>query len=197
MAVLDLGRYTYAALIFDCDGTLVESAPVHYRVLRETLRAQGFEMSQAWYSQYLGVSRAVMFEEFQKCFGAKLDVPAAEALSEDLYPLMIDGVKEIPLVAAIAREHHGKVPMAVASGGQPVVVAMTLRAAGLLHLFDHVVTIGDVGVGKPSPALFLEAARRLGQPPEACLVFDDTDEGMEAARRARMPAIDVRAYLPA
>jgi len=195
LAVLDLSRYTYSALIFDCDGTLVNSAPFHFRALREALRTQGFDISEDWYMQRLGLSRSALFLNFESSFGVKLNIPAAEAMDEKVYASIAHDVKEIPLIASIAREHYGRVPMAVASGGQRPLVSKALEAAGLIDLFDHLVTFSDVGQGKPSPALFLEAARRLGQKPQQCLVFDDTDEGMEAAHRARMPAIDVRDYL--
>ena len=194
MPGLDLSRYQYAALIFDCDGTLVDSASLHFRALRDALRAQGLELGQEWYEQRLGLSRRALFQQFEQCFGAKIDVASASELSDRIYASISHELAEIPLIASIAREHHGKVPMAVASGGERFVLATSLRAAGLVDLFDHVVSISDVGQGKPSPALFLEAARRLGHLPAECLVFDDTDEGIEAARRAGMPCIDVRKY---
>jgi len=194
LAKVDLSRYQYAALIFDCDGTLVDSAPLHFRALRDALRAQGLELEQEWYAQRLGLSRRALFQQFEQCFEAKIEVASASELADRLYASISHELAEIPVIASIAREHHGKVPMAVASGGERFVLTTSLRAAGLIELFDHIVSISDVGQGKPSPALFLEAARRLGHVPAECLVFDDTDEGIEAARRADMPFIDVRKY---
>lgn len=82
--------------------------------------------------------------------------------------------------------------MAVGSGGERALVDKTLRFCGLDGFFDHVVTFDDTRQGKPSPAIFLEAARRLGVDPGECLVLDDSDEGVEAAERAGMKVIDVR-----
>jgi beta-phosphoglucomutase-like phosphatase (HAD superfamily) len=100
-------------------------------------------------------------------------------------------LQEIEAITRIARENHGRVPMAVASGGPSEIVLATLRATGLRDLFDAVVTIEDVGRAKPAPDLFLEAARRLGVPPADVLVFEDTTEGLEAASQAGMQAVDV------
>jgi beta-phosphoglucomutase-like phosphatase (HAD superfamily) len=195
LAVLDLNRYAYAALIFDCDGTLVNSAPVHYRALHEAFRAQDLEIPREWYMDRLGLSRSELFHQYEEDFGVKLDFPAAEALDEAIFASILHDLTEIPLIASIVRDHYGKVPMAVASGGQRPLVAKTLEATGLIDYFDHLVTFSDVGEGKPSPALFLEAARRLGRKPHQCLVFDDTDQGVEAAHRANMAVVDVREYL--
>jgi len=89
--------------------------------------------------------------------------------------------------------------MSVASGRTREIVEVTLSAINLLDLFEAVVTIEDVqGRGKPAPDMFLEAAQRLRVPPNECTVFEDSDEGIEAARRAGMSATDVRlVYRPA
>lgn len=197
MASLDLSGYSYQALIFDCDGTLVHSGPLHYRALRESLRAQGLDISEQWYYQRLGLSRPVLFQAFEREFGVTIDRPAAENLGSRIYTEISPEVHEISLIASIARSHYGNIPMAVASGGESVLTTASLRATGLLSLFDHIVTINDVGEGKPSPALFLEAARRLRTPPASCLIFEDSEEGLEAARRANIQAIDVRPHLKA
>ena len=97
------------------------------------------------------------------------------------------------LVVDVARRYHGRVPMAVASAGRREIVEDTLRATGIRDLFREIVTVEDVdGRTKPAPDLFLEAARRLGVDPERCTVFEDTDEGIEAAIRAGMSVTDVR-----
>ena len=105
---------------------------------------------------------------------------------------MLHTIKEIKAVADIARAHHGQVPIAVASSGMGRVVTKTLTAVGLLPLFDVIVTADDVTHGKPAPDLFLLAAERLGVAPADCIVYEDGDPGLEAARRAGMRAVDVR-----
>jgi beta-phosphoglucomutase-like phosphatase (HAD superfamily) len=115
------------------------------------------------------------------------------------YRPVLDSVQEIAAIADIARRYRSKVPMAVASGGAREIVEATLRAARLLDLFDAIVTLEDVeGRGKPAADLFLERCSAFGVLPIACMVFEDSDRGIEAARQAGMMATDVRSVdLPA
>ncbi|HZR66975.1 MAG TPA: HAD family phosphatase [Terriglobales bacterium] len=195
MSKIDLSGISYRALIFDCDGTLADTAPFHFRSLQEAFRKQGLPIEESWYRERVGLSRTPLLRAYEQQFGIRIDWAATEVDSEQSFAELIHEVREFPLVASIAREHRGRVPMAVASGGQRSLVEPTLRACGLFDLFDAVVTIDDVEEGKPSPALYLEAARRLQVPPELCLVFEDSDEGLEGARKANMNRIDVRQYL--
>jgi len=189
---IDLTPYRFEALIFDCDGTLVNTAPLHFRSLQRAFASQGLEISESWYRDRLGFSRKPLFEAFEREFDVTLDHEAAGVLSESIFASIVHEVQETPVVASIARRHHGRMPMAVASGGQRFLVEATLKSCGLLDLFDAIVTVDDVPEGKPSPALFLEAANRLQTSPGLCLVFEDSDEGVEAAKRANMTVIDVR-----
>ncbi|MDX2240088.1 MAG: HAD-IA family hydrolase [Leptolyngbyaceae cyanobacterium bins.302] len=101
-------------------------------------------------------------------------------------------MQEVEAVAAIARANQGNVPMAVASNGQRSIVEPTIKAIGLRSLFRAIVTLDDVEQGKPAPDLFLLAAERMGVLPYECLVYEDSDAGLEAARRAGMRWVDVR-----
>lgn len=105
---------------------------------------------------------------------------------------LIHRVQEVQAVAAIARANYGNVPMAVASNGQRSVVESTINVIKLRSLFNTIVTLDDVATGKPAPDLFLLAAERMGVAPDECIVYEDTDAGLEAARRAGMRWIDVR-----
>ncbi|WP_263375111.1 HAD family hydrolase [Granulicella aggregans] len=182
----------YAGLIFDCDGTLVDTAPVHFYAVNEALRSLGLEMSAEWYFARTGVTPAALFAEFEELTGVKIDT---EDLSRRYTPIFIgnlDRAEEIAVVADIARANHGKVPMAVGSNGHLENVKATLGATGLLPLFDHIVSADEVEHGKPAPDVYLEAARRIGVAPAECIVFEDTDEGLEAAHRAGMRSRDIR-----
>lgn len=194
MADFDLSQYRFDALIFDCDGTLAITAPLHFKALQASFALQKLELDESWYQTKLGISRDPLFREYEEEFATKIDQPNAIAQYEVAFVKLVRDVQESPLAASIARRHHGKVPMAVASGGQRFSVEHTLRACGLFELFDTVVTFEDVGIGKPAPDLFLEAARRLNTAPELCLVFEDSEEGVEAAHRAGMSVIDVRKH---
>lgn len=183
----------FSAIIFDCDGTLVDTARVYHQAYNAVLEGRGAEMPEGWYFARLGLSAEALLREFSKEFEhhlepAALMEPLAEAYHRGLRDLRI-----IEVVADVARDYHGRVPMAVASAGKREIVEATLGATGMRNLFQEIVTVDDVGGRtKPAPDLFLEAARRLGVPPEECTVFEDTDEGLEAARRAGMSATDVR-----
>lgn len=182
----------YAGLIFDCDGTLVDTAPAHFHAVNEALRALELEMSADWYFARTGLTPAALFAEFEQERGVKID---AEDISRRYAPIFVnslDRVREIAVVADVARANHGEVPMAVGSNGHLKNVQATLNATGLLGLFDFVVSADEVKRGKPAPDVFLEAARRMGVAPADCIVFEDTDEGLEAARAAGMRSRDIR-----
>ncbi|MBB4227995.1 HAD family hydrolase [Rhizobium mongolense] len=188
----DLSQYQFSAIVFDCDGTLVDSAALHYEAFRSGLLDQGLDMNRTWYMERTGLSRHALIAAHAEEFGSQIDVPAVVARSEDWFAENVHRMTEVAEIAGLARKYAGKVPIAVASGGQRVHVEGSLTATGLIGLFDAIVTLEDVGVGKPDPAVFLKAAELLGVPPRECLAFDDTDEGVEAATRAGMTTIDVR-----
>jgi beta-phosphoglucomutase-like phosphatase (HAD superfamily) len=101
-------------------------------------------------------------------------------------------VEPIHAVVEIAKANHGKIPMAVASGGTQKIIAMVLDHLKIRHLFDAVVTSEMVKHQKPAPDIFMEAARRIGVDPKLCRAYEDTDLGLTAIRAAGMEAIDVR-----
>lgn len=189
----------FSAIVFDCDGTLVDSTRLYFRSWNTLFKNYGAEMPWTWFTAHLGCSWPQILDEYRKECGIVLDDAAALEQFNQAYRNSIGTLSEIEIVADVARRHFGKVPMAVASGGTREIVEATLLTTNLLDLFDTVVTIEDVqGRGKPAPDLFLEAARRLRVRPDQCTVFEDSDEGVEAARLAGMTATDVRlAYRPA
>lgn len=190
----DLGTYRFKAIIFDCDGTIADTADVHHRAFDSAFREHGLEMPDSWYRPRTGLSRGKLFSAFQQEHGVSFDEARMAARSEEIYQDNLEHVRENGFVADIARDQAGKVPMAVASAGQKAVVEATLRVIGLRGLFSHVVTVEEVAHGKPAPDLFLLAARKLGMAPADCLVFEDSNEGLEAAHRAGMEAVDVRPF---
>ncbi len=105
---------------------------------------------------------------------------------------LIPHVTPIQPVVELIHHYAGKMPMAVATGGTRAICSKTLSSMNLLQYFQHLVTADDVQHGKPAPDIFLEAARRLGVPPEQCCAFEDADLGLRSARAAGMPVIDVR-----
>lgn len=168
----------YSAIIFDCDGTLVDSTRLYFRCWNALFKNHAPEMSWGWFAAHLGSSWPQILKEYQEECGISADPAAALEQFNRAYLDAINTLSEIEVVAEVARRHAGKMPIAVASGGTRHIVEATLRASKLLDLFDAVVTIEDVGgCGKPAPDVFLEAARRLRIPANECTVFEDSDEG--------------------
>ncbi|ASP34146.1 HAD family phosphatase [Labrenzia sp. VG12] len=183
------------ALIFDCDGTLLRTPELYAAGWQMAFRTVGQEMDPDWYHHRAGMSERVLLDEFEAEFNVKLDRAGVVRAMRQAVLAQIEEVQEIVEVAAVARAHAGQKPMAVASGGPKAIVVPSLEAAGLLPLFDCVVTIEDVAHAKPAPDLFLEAADRLKTPAGSCLVFEDSRQGLEAAGRAGMDVIDVNALI--
>jgi beta-phosphoglucomutase-like phosphatase (HAD superfamily) len=179
------------ALIFDCDGTLVDTAPLYYMAFSQALKPYGAELPREWYAQRTGASEDVVLDGYEKTFGVSIN--RAECVKElrQIFLSSLPTVSEIPEVVGIARAKKGTLRLAVASGGSRELVMATLNSTGLVSLFETIVTVDDVPKPKPAPDLFIEAARRLKSSPERCLVFEDSKEGIEAARRAGMKVCDV------
>jgi beta-phosphoglucomutase-like phosphatase (HAD superfamily) len=182
----------YAGLIFDCDGTLVDTAPIHFFAVNEAMRPLGLEMSAEWYYARVGLTPAALFREFEQMHGVKIDTADLALRYGPIFLSNLDKALEITVVAEVARANYGKVPMAVASNGHLRNVQATLTATGLISLFDAIVSAEQVAHGKPAPDVYLEAARRVGVDPADCIVFEDSDEGMEAAHQAGMRSRDIR-----
>lgn len=186
---------TFSALLFDCDGTLVDTAPSHLFAYNHALRQVGLEMSEGFYLPRFGLAPQDLLSEFGAMNNQVLDLDDVIGVYSAAYQADLSRLREIPLVAEIARAYHGRVPMAVVSNGRRSNVERTLEAVGLRGLFDELVTIEDVTRGKPEPDLYLEAARRLGAAPADCIVFEDTDEGLSAGKAAGARVRDIREHL--
>lgn len=182
----------YAALIFDCDGTIANTLPVHFQTWQAALGKFRAVLPADWYYERTGLTAAEFLKDFNQTFGYSIDMVAVESERRQQFSRLVHQVKAVPAVAAIAQANAGKVPMAVASNGQRAVVEPTIDAIGLRSLFATIVTLNDVTVGKPEPDLFLLAADRMGVAPEACIVYEDSDLGLDAAERAGMRWVDVR-----
>jgi beta-phosphoglucomutase-like phosphatase (HAD superfamily) len=182
------------ALIFDCDGTLADTMPAHYRAWLAVLAPHGIPFPEARFYGWGGVPTLEIARMLVAGAGREADLdPRALALQkEEGFVVQVGSVLPIEKVVSVARARRAQVPMAVASGGQRRIVELTLRQIGVHDWFPVVVTAEDTTRHKPEPDVFLEAARRLGVPASICTVYEDTDLGIEAARRAGMKWVDVR-----
>ena len=180
------------ALIFDCDGTLADSMPLHWRAWNAVCKRNGIELPEERFYKLGGVPSQKILAMLKQEQGLSFDPAEISSQKEEAYlPLMAE-VELIEPVAAIAREHVGKLPMAVATGGRTKYIRPLLEGLGISDWFQAIVTSDDVKNHKPAPDTFLKAAALLGVPPEDCRAFEDTDLGMEAIRAAHMDAVDVR-----
>jgi beta-phosphoglucomutase family hydrolase len=186
-----------AALIFDCDGTLVDTMPAHYEAWVATLSRYGISFPEDQFYAWGGWPTRKVAEALLRQAGVPLDPEQLAREKEAAFERGAHLVRPIEPVVRVAREHRGRRPLAVATGGVRHVVEPVLARLGLLDWFETIVTSDDVTRYKPEPDVYLEAARRLGVPPAGCLVYEDTEPGLEAARRAGMSCIDVRTlYTP-
>jgi len=182
----------YSALIFDCDGTLADTMPGHFAAWVAALRTGGGDITEQRFYSLAGVPSADIIALLNHEHGYALDIDKTVQAKEEMYVRSLPAIREIIAVADIARAHAGRVPMAVASGGLRPVVHATLDALHLTPLFQAIVTADDVPRGKPAPDIFLRAAELLGVAPGACIVYEDGDPGIAAARAAGMRVVDVR-----
>ncbi len=179
------------ALIFDCDGTLVDSLPVHLEALRKAFGDYGTTVNVSFLKECNGMPASDVIEEYNRQNGTNIDT--IEFISKLRYYIgeNLQNVKPIEAVVDIVKANVGKMPMAVASGGILKDVTTSLNAIGLLNKFDVIITADDPVSPKPSPDIFLEAARRMDVAPENCQVFEDGAAGIKAANLAGIPVIDV------
>lgn len=189
-----------AALIFDCDGTLADTMPVHYRAWQKILAPVGIPFGEERFYQLGGMPTAKIIRLLSDETGVPVSDEQVNGLTvakEEHFLDMLADVKPIQPVVEIAARYRGVLPLAVASGGYREVIARTVRFIGVTDWFAAMVCAEDTPRHKPEPDVFLEAARRLNVPDSTtCVVFEDTDIGLEAARRAGMLGVDVRAWLP-
>jgi len=179
-------------IVFDCDGTLADTMPLHWRAWQVIAARHRFHLPEERFYALGGVPSRDILKLLSREQGLGLDLLAVAHEKEAEYLPLIAQVEPINAVVGIARENFGKIPMAVASGGNQRVIGQVLDHLGLRHLFQAIVTSEDVANQKPAPDIFLEAARRIGVPPRLCRAYEDTDLGMQAIRAAGMEAIDVR-----
>jgi HAD superfamily hydrolase (TIGR01509 family) len=184
----------FAGHIFDCDGTVVDSMPLHYRawVAALTEHKAPFEFTEAYFYASAGIAEADVTRHLNELYGSKLD-PAGVVRSKQVwFQSHFHELRAIAAVEAIVRQlaTTGK-PMAVASGSELCIVEPSLESVGLREFFPVIITPEFVERGKPAPDMFLLAAERMGVRPEDCLVYEDGRSGIEAAAAAGMACVYV------
>ncbi|MEM1211155.1 MAG: HAD family phosphatase [Planctomycetota bacterium] len=190
----------HRALIFDCDGTLADSMPVHWVAWNETLKTHGLDhlMPHDRFLAWGGVPARRIFQTLAEEAGRSFtedELAALAAEKYDNYFKRADTIQPVEPILAIAREHRGKLPMAVATGSTRHGVTRTLTAINATDWWGAIVTADDVTHSKPHPETFLKAAEALGVDPKDCLAYEDADPGITAAQDAGMDVCDVRTVI--
>lgn len=180
------------ALIFDCDGTLADTMPLHFIAWQNVLAAYGFEFDEDLFYSLGGQPTDRIIGQLSKEQNISVDIMKVTHEKENAFLDLIDQMEPISPIVDVAKQFHGKLPMGVGSGGQREVVKRILKTLSIDGLFDCVVGSEDTELHKPEPDVFLEVASRLKVEPSKCLVYEDADLGVEAARRAGMQCFDVR-----
>ncbi len=190
---LDLPAGDFAGYIFDLDGTLVDTMPLHYRAWAEAMRAAGLKepLSEDLFYSLGGVPTRRVAELIAAHYGLVIDPDRVFHEKEAAFYKIQPEAPLIEPVVAIARRVARTHPVAIASGGPRDIVNRSVDLAGLRDVFSIVISADDVVHGKPSPDMFLLAAQRMGVAPGACMVFEDAEPGMRAAEAAGMQWVRV------
>ncbi len=183
--------------VFDCDGTLADTMPLHYEAWCEAVEAHGLHFPEPKFYFLGGTPTQKIVEILSEEQGVPVDVAAVVHEKEEFFLKLLHKVVIIEPTVAFARELVSRgVAVSVASGGMQHVVRQTLECINLAELFPIVVTPEQVAHGKPAPDSFLLAAKKMGSSPEKTVVFEDSDTGETAARAAEMMLIRVESEGP-
>ncbi len=178
-------------LIFDIDGTICDTMPVHFIAWRQTAAEQGIDFTPELFVEVTGVPAFQTSQYLKKKFNADFDEMAFTLRKEERYEQNMHKAMPIWPVVKLIRENKGKLPMACGTGGSQYLAWKTLEIAGVKDCFEHVVAAEDVVNHKPFPDTFLKAAELIGVPPQYCEVYEDGELGIQAAKRAGMMCVDV------
>jgi len=190
---LEIPEGDFGGFIFDLDGTLLDTMPLHYRAWDEVMRRAGMTapLDEELFYSLGGVPTRRVAELIAEHYGLTVDPERVFHEKEALFADIQADAELIGPTVEFARRMARTHPLAIASGGPRHIVRRSLEISGLASLFPVVVTSDDVEHGKPSPDMFLLAARLMGVAPEGCLVFEDAAPGIEAAAAAGMRIVRV------
>jgi HAD superfamily hydrolase (TIGR01509 family) len=180
-------------VLFDLDGTLIDTMPLHYQAYRRTFLEMGLSLSPEGFYGNVGGTAMETIPRFLAGREAPWSIAEIhERKKRELAVLLEEADLVVLPTALLLPLLRGRVPMAVATSGARPGVEQMLGRLGWLETFQAVVTAEDVRNGKPAPEVYLEAARRIGVPASECLAFEDTDDGVASARAAGTTVVDVR-----
>ena len=188
---LKLPPGSFGAYLFDCDGTIADSMPLHYLAWKQALGEWNCEFDEELFYAWGGMPVAEIISTLSARNGLSMPVETVSRRKESLYYELLPQLKVVPEVMEHIEDGHGRIPFAVVSGSTRESVTASLESLHLLDRFNTLVCAGDYKESKPDPEGFLLAAARLGVAPETCLVFEDTEMGIQAAKAAGMASVKV------
>jgi HAD superfamily hydrolase (TIGR01509 family) len=188
---LKLPAGSFQAYLFDCDGTIADSMPLHFVAWTRVLADWNCVLSEALFYAWGGMPVAEIVATLNRRQELKMPVDEVARRKEELYLEILPELKAVPEVVEHIIASHGRIPFAVVSGSTRESVTASLATLKLLDRFDTLVCAGDYQKSKPDPEGFLTAAARLGIAPGNCLVFEDTEMGIQAATAAGMAWVKV------
>ena len=188
---LKLPEGKFGAYLFDCDGTIADSMPLHYLAWKKALGQWNCEFEEKLFYEWGGMPVAEIVSTLNQKHGLTMPVEAVSRRKENLYFELLPQLKAVPEVLEHIDAEYGRTPFAVVSGSTRESVIASLGSLKLLNRFDTLVCAGDYKKSKPDPEAFLIAASRLGVQPARCLVFEDTEMGIQAATAAGMASVKV------
>ena len=180
------------ALIFDLDGTLVDSMNAHFLAWRETLLAHDVELSEAEFAELGGRTSGEIVAAINQRRRLQLDPDAITLQKNAAFVRHVPLLQTREAIRTLLERSAGTLPCGVATNEHLGVANIVMRVTGLASLVNAMVTSDEVDTPKPAPDLFLECAARLGVDPADCQAFEDSDSGIAAARAAGMIVTDVR-----
>lgn len=176
------------ALIFDLDGTLADTMPVHYWAYKNILVKYGIDFTPELFATLAGIPAVATIAKLNEMFGTKMHPEEVGHFKEAEYEKIMHKMKPIVPVVELAKQYYGKLPMAIGTGGYYRLAWKTMEILDLDQYFDILVSAEDVEHSKPHPETFLKCAEKMGITPEFCQVFEDGEPGMQAARAGGMMA---------
>lgn len=181
----------FKAYLFDCDGTIADSMPLHYIAWKKALGEWNCDFSEELFYAWGGMSVGEIISTLNQQRGLHMPVEEVGHRKEQLYFENLPHLKTVPEVREHIEASYGRIPFAVVSGSKRDSVTASLETLGLLNRFETLVCAGDYKRSKPDPEPFFIAAQRLGVTPAECLVFEDSDMGIQAATAAGMASVKV------
>jgi len=188
---LEIPDRPFGAYLFDCDGTIVDSMPLHQIAWTRALAELNCEFPESTFYAWGGLPVVEIIARLNQQHGLAMPVDSVARRKEELYYEMLPQLQAVPEVLEQIEAQYGKIPFAVVSGSTRESVISSLAALNLLDKFEILVCAGEYKYGKPHPEPFLTAAALLGVLPESCLVFEDTEMGIQAATAAGMAAVKI------